>query len=146
MLVAVGVLQACGTAMQPETAGSVSVDVEGQWSGTSVASCIAFQTPSGRCNAQQKVTFDFVRIGSAIKGSYSCAYGNMVCRNGNDSGRIDEVNASETDFTLIRVQLPDGTSCFYKGVFDKSQVKGLYSCYGGAAIIEQGSWRASRDF
>ncbi len=70
----------------------------------------------------------------------------MVCRNANDSGKIESVTAAGGDLTLIRVQLSDGTSCLYRGVFESTQVKGLYSCYGGAAIIEQGSWRAARDF
>lgn len=120
-------------------------NIEGQWSGTSVASCMAFRTPSGRCNAQQKITFNVVKTASVLKGQYSCAYGNMACRNGNDSGRIDAVT-TENDFTLIRVQLSDGTSCLYRGVFEKAHVRGVYTCYGGAGVIEQGSWRAARDY
>ena len=138
--------QACGSITDQAQTAPVPADIGGQWSGISVASCIPFQTPSGRCNAQQKVTFTFTKNESGLSGSYACAYGNMVCRNGNDSGQVASVTASGSDYTLIRVQLSDGTSCLFKGIFEKAEVKGVYSCYGGAAVIEQGSWRASRDF
>ncbi len=138
--------QACASVTDQSQTASVPADIGGQWSGISVASCIPFQTPSGRCNAQQKVTFAFTKGESTWSGSYSCAYGNMVCRNGNESGQVASVTASGSDFTLIRVQLSDGTSCLFKGIFEKAEVKGVYSCYGGAAVIEQGSWRATRDF
>ena len=138
-------VQACASGTQPASI-PVSANVGGWWSGTSIASCMAFQTPAGRCNAQQKITFDLIQKESGFAGSYSCAYGNMVCRNGNNKGRIESVTTLGTDFTLLRVQLPDGTSCTFKGVFQESQVSGGYTCYGGAAIIEQGSWRASRDY
>jgi hypothetical protein len=139
-------IQACTSVSDQSQTAPVTAEIGGQWSGISVASCIPFQTPSGRCNAQQKVTFSFVKNESGWSGSYSCAYGNMVCRNGNDLGQVASVTTSGTDFTLIRVQLSDGTSCLYKGIFQKTKVNGVYSCYGGAAVIEQGSWRASRDF
>jgi hypothetical protein len=139
-------VQACASVTDQSQTASVPADIGGQWSGTSVASCIPFQTPAGRCNAQQKVTFTITKSESGWSGSYSCAYGNMVCRNGNDSGQVASVTASGSDSTLIRVQLSDGTSCLFKGIFEKAEVKGVYSCYGGAAVIEQGSWRASRDF
>jgi len=137
-------VQACASATQPASI-PVSANVGGRWSGTSVASCMTFQTPAGRCNAQQKITFDLIQRESGFTGAYTCAYGNMVCRNGNNKGRIESVTTSGTDTTLLRVQLPDGTSCMFKGVFQESQVNGGYTCYGGASIIEQGSWRASRD-
>ena len=139
-------IQACTSVNDQAQTPRVTADIGGQWSGISVASCIPFQTPSGRCNAQQKVTFSFVQNESGWSGSYSCAYGNMVCRNGNDLGQVASVTSSGSDFTLIRVQLSDGTSCLFKGIFQKTKVNGVYSCYGGAAVIEQGSWRASRDF
>lgn len=139
-------VQACVSATDQSQTAPVSADIGGQWSGVSVASCIPFQTPSGRCNAQQKVTFDLTKNDSGWSGSYSCAYGNMVCRNGNDLGQIASVTSSGGDFTLIRVQLSDGTSCLFRGIFEKAKVNGVYSCYGGAAVIEQGSWRASRVF
>src|ERR1700730_4587484 len=86
-------VQACASVTDQSQTASVPADIGGQWSGTSVASCIPFQTASG------------------------------------------------SDSTLIRVQLSDGTSCLFKGIFEKAEVKGVYSCYGGAAVIEQGSWR-----
>jgi hypothetical protein len=144
-LVLIGV-QACSSATDQSQTAPVPADIGGQWSGISVASCIPFQTPSGRCNAQQKVIFAFIKNESGWSGSYSCAYGNMVCRNGNESGKVVLVSAAGSDFTLIRVQLSDGTSCLFKGNFEKTKVNGVYSCYGGAAVIERGSWRASRDF
>jgi|SRR5208282_481270 len=139
-------VQACAPVGHQSQTVPVAADIGGQWSGISVASCIPFQTPSGRCNAQQKMTFAFVKNESQWSGSYSCAYGNMICRNGNESGQVASVTASGRDFTLIRVQLSDGTSCLFKGIFERAKVNGVYSCYGGAAVIEQGSWRASRDF
>jgi len=137
-------VHACASATQPASI-PVSADVGGRWLGTSTASCMAFQTAPGRCNAQQKITFDLFQRDSGFTGAYSCAYGNMVCRNGNNKGRIESVTTSGTDTTLLRVQLPDGTSCIFKGIFQESEVNGGYTCYGGASIIEQGSWRASRD-
>ena len=60
MLVLISV-QACASATDQSQTVPVTEDIGGQWSGISVASCIPFQTPSGRCNAQQKVTFSFVK-------------------------------------------------------------------------------------
>ena len=138
--------QACTPLQSSPQSALFPAGIEGLWSGTSVASCERFMTEFGRCNAQQKITFNIVRNDSKYVGTYSCAYGSMVCRNGNDLGKIVGVTLTGSDLTRLRVELPDGSSCLFSGIFQKEEVGGTYQCYGGAAIIEQGSWRASRQF
>jgi hypothetical protein len=138
--------QACTRLQSSPQSALFPAGIEGLWSGTSVASCEKLMTEFGRCNAQQKITFNIVRNDSKYVGTYSCAYGNMVCRNGNDLGKIVGVTMTGSDLTRLRVELPDGSSCLFSGTFQKEKVIGTYQCYGGASIIEQGSWQASRQF
>ena len=139
-------VQACSSSQSFSQSAPVPAGVEGLWSGTSLASCERLTTEFGRCNAQQKITFNIVRSNSKQGGTYSCEYGNMVCRNGNDLGKIVGLTMTGSDLTRLRVELPDGSSCLFSGIFQKVEVRGIYQCYGGASIIEQGSWRASRQF
>jgi hypothetical protein len=122
---------------------NINTSILGIWSGTSTASCTFPYTRPGRCNAQQKITLLIIKKTNGYGGQYSCAYGNMVCRNANESGQIVAVTSPGGSLEQIRVELPDGTSCLYTGGFQTHQVKGTYACYGGASIIEQGYWQAS---
>jgi hypothetical protein len=119
--------------------------IAGIWSGNSVASCSRLYTRSNRCNAEQKITLWIVGSKSGLAGHYSCSYGNSVCRDGNEFGQIVAVTKT-SDLTRIRVELPDGTSCLYSGIFQATAVRGAYECFAGAGVIEQGSWSASRQF
>src|ERR1700682_4147542 len=79
---------ACTTLQSSTQSAQVPTQIAGLWSGTSIASCERLTTESGRCNAQQNITLNIVRIDSGLAGTYTCAYANMDCRNGNDLGKI----------------------------------------------------------
>ncbi len=64
-------------------------DVSGNWSGTTrVTPPCGFS--SGRCNAVNNITFALKFKGDRLKGKYTCAYGNLNCRNGgsDNTGKI----------------------------------------------------------
>ncbi len=118
---------------------SAPSDITGVWQGTTyVNSCFAAQP--GRCGAQQIVIIT-LRESERGKGSYRCSYGNQTCLGQNDTGRIIEASLNHRQM-MIRVAMPDGTACIFTGHLQDSSVNGGYSCYAGAGILEQGSWRA----
>lgn len=122
------------------------VDISGSWAGTSVASCAPFQTKPGRCRAENQIDFLILQDGSNIRGSYSCAYGNMTCLDGNESGQIVAATFFRSDSVTLRVQMPDGSSCLFSGTFDDAKVGGTYKCIEGGGIAENGNWHVKRPF
>src|SRR5690242_21939042 len=52
----------------------------GLWEGTSTAACMPLQPDITRCNAVVKITLQMFQQGSRITGHYTCAPGNIVCR------------------------------------------------------------------
>ena len=136
------ILLSCASASHSGAVPGIS-EIAGTWAGSSVASCIPFLTRKGRCNAQQFITLDLFEGPTGGAGKYSCAYGNMMCLNANNSGKVVAITKSD-DLTNIRVELPDGTSCLFSGVFQGNEVSGSYQCYGGGGIIEKGRWSAAR--
>jgi hypothetical protein len=121
-------------------------DVSGLWSGTTrVTPPCSFN--SGRCNAVNNITFTFRQSGGRLKGKFTCAYGNMICRNGgaDNTGKIVS-GKIVGDQIRISVLVPaDVSNCYYNGVFTSAtSVRGAYSCYQGAELLEEGMWMASR--
>jgi hypothetical protein len=135
---------ACGS-VSP-TPQQSDLDIAGVWSGSSTASCAGGFTSVGRCNAIAKITFLLRQDGNQIKGSYGCTYGNMNCRDMNATGKIPAGRISGSQLQGMRVELPDGTSCLFDGVFAPGNGRGGYQCFAGGAVIEQGSWQVARAF
>ncbi len=101
---------------------------------------------SVRCNAVNHVTFTLSQFGSQITGSYSCAAGNMSCRHGgaDDSGKIMAGSVSGNQINLA-VRLPaDLSDCYYSGTATPAQANGVYVCYRGGMMIEEGIWNLAR--
>jgi hypothetical protein len=102
-------------------------------------------TAATRCGARQKVTLTLLEGASGITGYYRCAYLNSNCYDMNETGKIVDVNLDRSRMT-VRVMMPDVTSCLYTGLITGNNLNGGYSCYGGGALIENGSWRAQRSY
>jgi hypothetical protein len=125
-----------GRAYAKGTSVAGSADI---WAGTTRVTPCTFST--GRCNAVNKITFSFVPKENQIKGKFTCAYGNLNCRNGgaDDTGKIVSGRVSGH---LIRfsVMIPaDVSHCYYNGKLTSSTaIHGAYACYQGGALLEQG--------
>ena len=101
-----------------------------------------------RCNAVQKITFQIFQNGSELSGHYVCAFGNMVCRDTNTTGKIADGTARHRGIAL-RVMLPDGSSCLYNGRLaqhSRNVMQGTYFCMQGGGYLEQGSFRIQRSY
>lgn len=129
----------------PASAASGSdADILGVYQGTTRAYCI--HTIPSRCNAVQDVTITLTQDGdSKIRGSYRCAYGNMVCYNLNQTGKVMKATVNGSRL-MIRVLMPDGTSCIFSGPNNDGNINGGYSCYTGGSLLEQGVWRAKKAY
>ena len=119
-----------------------SPGVTGVWRGKSSARC-ARTSDRTRCGAVNEITFNLVQRGPEVTGSYKCAYGNMNCRNMNDTGKIADGKMGKTLLTM-RVMMPDGSSCRFSGQAQGDSIQGGYSCLNGGAKGEQGIWEARR--
>lgn len=115
--------------------------IAGVFEGTSVAYCNT--SPPSRCNAQQNIRITLIQGSSGLTGSYQCSYGNMVCYNMNQTGKVSKATISGNQ-VMVRVQMPDGTSCLYNARMQGDNFNGGYSCYGGGSLIETGMWRGKR--
>jgi hypothetical protein len=134
-------LSACAVAAYAQESKQESPGVTGVWTGKSSARC-AMTSDRTRCGAVNDITFTMVQRGSKVTGSYKCAYGNMNCRNMNNTGEITDGTMEKTLLTL-RVMMPDGSSCRFSGQPSGDSIKGGYSCKG-APRGEQGTWEARR--
>jgi hypothetical protein len=127
-------------------AGDAESNFAGVWQGTTLASCGAFGSRPGRCDALQKVTITLLEESDAkLTGRYTCAYGNRDCYHGNDTGKVIDVSIAGARLS-VRVIMPDATSCIYTGIEANQTINGGYSCYRGGGLIEQGSWHAHHSF
>ena len=134
-------LQACGAAaLAPE---KPAVNVTGTWQGNTVTSCGKMLYEQGRCGAVERITFTLFQDGADVKGTYRCAFGTMVCRNMNDSGRVVSSSVSGS-LARLRVMLPDGSSCMFDGHFKHESAAGNFLCYQGGGLLEQGRWKVAR--
>ena len=121
-------------------------DVSGNWSGTTrVTPPCAWS--SGRCNAVNNITFAFKLKGDYIKGKYTCAYGNMICRNGgaDNTGKVVSGRVSGDQIRLSVVLPADVSNCYYNGMLTSpTSIRGGYMCYQGGELVEEGMWNVSR--
>ena len=133
-------LSACAVAAYAQESKQKSPGVTGVWTGKSSARC-AMTSDRTRCGAVNDITFTMVQRGSKVTGSYRCAFGNMNCRNMNNTGEISDGTMEK--LLTLRVIMPDGSSCRFSGQPSGDSIKGGNSCKGGPRA-EQGSWDARR--
>lgn len=120
--------------------------VTGRWEGVSSADCIGDTTANpGRCHATQNITMTMLRLGDQITGYYTCAYGNQVCRNLDETGVIRNVTMSGRRL-MLRVMLTDGSMCFFTGIPASGIMEGRYSCLQGGGIVERGAFRTIHSY
>lgn len=138
------ILAAIFSAAGPACAQTPSV--AGMWSGTTrVTPPCSFS--SGRCNAVNNVTFAMRLSGNRIKGKFTCAYGNLICRNGgaDSTGKIVSGRVSGNQIRLTVVLPADVSNCYYSGVFTSpNAIRGSYMCYQGGELLEEGMWDVKR--
>lgn len=109
------------------------------WTGTTRVTPCAFDT--NRCNAVNNITFRLVPNGSQVKGEFTCAYGDLNCRNGgaDDMGKIVAGTISGNLIRLSVVVPADVSNCYYNGqLTSPTTIHGAYSCYQGGGLLEQG--------
>ena len=119
----------------------------GLWRGTIRVTPLPFRT-TGRAGAVNNITLSIVQDGSQISGSYTCAIGTQICRNGNadDSGKIVSGRADGNNIQFSFVLPADVSNCDYSGVsLSPGEMRGGYTCYQGGGLIEQGMFNVSRD-
>jgi hypothetical protein len=121
-----------------------TTDMGGEWTGTTRVTPCALS--GERCDAVNNVTFNLTQYGSQITGNYACTAGTSSCRHGgaDDSGTILAGSASGNRVNLA-VRLPADTSeCYYSGsAGGSSEASGVYVCYRGGMMIEEGIWSLS---
>jgi hypothetical protein len=122
-------------------------NVAGLWSGTTRVQPPCLFT-SGRCNAVNNITFLFRQKGDRLKGKFTCAYGNMICRNGgaDNTGKIVSGRVAGNQIRISVVLPSDVSNCYYNGVFTSATaIRGAYSCYQGGELQEEGMWNVTRN-
>jgi hypothetical protein len=126
--------------------GTSATDVSGNWSGTTrVTPPCGFS--SGRCNAVNNITFAFKFKGDRLKGKYTCAYGNLICRNGgaDNTGKVVSGRVSGDQIRLSVVLPSDVSNCYYNGLLTSpTTIHGGYMCYQGGELVEEGIWDVKR--
>ena len=96
--------------------------------------------------AQQVVTITlFEGKNSTVNGYYKCSYGNQTCLGQNTTGKVVAASMDGPNI-LIRVMLPDATSCLLRGRVVHSTVTGEYYMYAGGGVLEYGEWRARHSY
>jgi hypothetical protein len=121
-------------------------NVAGYWSGTTRVMPCTF-SPQGRCNAVNNITFTFTQRGGRIRGKFTCAYGNLNCRNGgsDDTGKIVSGRISGKEIRLSVLIPADVSNCYYVGrLTSDAAIHGTYSCYQGGGLREEGIWDVTR--
>jgi hypothetical protein len=122
-----------------------TAEVGGLWAGTAVVTPCALAVD--RCNSFNNVTFTLTQSGSQLIGRYTCAAGNMSCRQGgaDSSGTILAGSVSGNRINLA-VKVPaDMSNCYFAGsTTGANQANGVYMCYQHGNIIEEGVWNLAR--
>jgi hypothetical protein len=135
----VAVVSAAGTARAQN-------DISGLWTGTTrVTPPCSFS--SGRCNAVNNITFSIQQNGNRFKGKFTCAYGNLNCRNGgaDNTGKIVSGRINGADLRISVVVPADVSNCYYNGrVLSPNSIRGAYSCYQGGELLEEGIFDVKR--
>jgi hypothetical protein len=149
-LIALVGVAGCGAAAPSSPApkeGPATADVSGVWAGTIRVTPCDMLGSNGRCNAVNNITFTLNQDGSQLNGKYSCALGNMICRHGgaDDSGNINAGSISGNQLNLSVMVPADVSNCYYNGSTTSSnQANGVYMCYQGGLLVEQGVWSVER--
>ncbi len=124
-----------------------AIGLTGVWQGQSWANCSALSTDPSRCGAVNVISFTFLQKDAVITGYYKCAYGNMVCRNMDDTGRVaDGRFGASTRLLTMRVMMPDGSDCLFNGKPRGDRIEGGYLCLQGGGEVERGLWKARRNY
>jgi hypothetical protein len=138
-----------GGAANPQagaTAGK-GAELTGVWQGQSWSNCNALWVDQSRCGAVNAITFTLLQEKSVVTGYYKCAYGNMDCRNMDDSGRVADGKFGEnTGLLTMRVMMPDGSDCLFNGKPRGDRIQGGYLCLQGGGEVERGLWKAGRNY
>jgi hypothetical protein len=121
------------------------IDVTGVWRGKSSAECGMLIPDETRCGAVNDITLTLLQQGAKVSGFYRCGYGNMDCRNGNETGKI-ALGTIGTALLQMRVMMPDGSDCIFNGRPDRDAIRGNYLCLQGGGLVERGIWRAARSY
>jgi hypothetical protein len=127
-------------------AGAQAANVAGLWSGTSRVMPPCFFS-AGRCNAVNKITFNLTQNGEHIRGKYTCAYGNQICRKGgmDNQGKVVGGRVSSNQVRISIVIPNDVSNCYYNGmIYSANSIRGGYSCYQGGELVEEGNWDVQR--
>lgn len=131
---AIQVSAECSYAKGTSPAGGADI-----WTGTTRVTPCVFS--SGRCNAVNNISFSFAPKGNQIRGRFTCAYGNLNCRNGG-ADNTGKIVSGRVSGNLIRfsVMVPaDVSHCYYNGKLTSSTtIHGAYACYQGGGVLEQG--------
>jgi hypothetical protein len=148
LLAALAGIARCGATSPPPPPPAPAVptaDIGGLWAGTAQVTPCALA--ADRCNGVNNVTFTLTQYGSQVIGRYTCAAENMSCRQGgaDNSGNITAGSVSGNRINLA-VKLPaDMSDCYYSGAATApAQANGVYMCYQGGRIIEEGVWSVAR--
>ena len=103
-------------------------------------------TVTRRLGSISVITLSLVEDEGRVRGFYKCSYGNQECRNQNDSGKVAAARMRGRRLEL-RIALPDLSSCIFHGAAVSSvSIRGGYSCYQGARLMEQGHFEITRRF
>lgn len=129
----------------PAVPGKGQKEMTGVWRGTSSAECAMLIADETRCGAINNITLTLLQQGAKVSGFYKCAYGNMDCRNGNETGRV-ALGTMGTDLLQMRVMMPDGSDCIFNGLPKSDAIEGRYLCLQGGGLVERGIWRARRSY
>jgi hypothetical protein len=124
------------------SANAQATNVSGLWSGTTLVTPCAFAL-GGRCNAQNKIALNLTQQSNRIRGSYTCAYGTMICRNGgaDNAGKIVSGRVAGNQIRLS-ISIPADTSiCYYNGTLTSATaIHGTYMCFNTGDLVEEGVW------
>jgi hypothetical protein len=97
----------------------------------------------GLAGQTRNIKLSLRQFGDKITGTYYCSAGNSTCRDNNETGSIDgTANGDQVNLNII--VLPDASKCRYTGILTYNG-NGQYTCYSRGAIVEQGTWTATRD-
>jgi hypothetical protein len=123
-------------------ANAQATNVSGPWLGTTLVTPCAFAL-SGRCNAQNKITLNLTQQNNRVTGSYTCAYGTMICRNGgaDNAGKVVSSRVAGNQIRLS-ISIPADTSiCYYNGMLTSTTAMyGTYMCFNSGDLVEEGTW------
>jgi hypothetical protein len=144
---ATSTVTAAGPAHAGEASGKDPTGLTGVWQGQSWANCSALTVDPSRCGAVNAISFTLLQKDSVVSGYYKCAYGNMVCRNMDDTGRVaDGRYGSGSSLLTMRVMMPDGSDCLFNGKPRGDRIEGGYLCLQGGGEVERGLWKARRNY